>query len=294
MTTQDHSDSTVRDRTAATTLSRRRMLQTTATAVVGSAWISSTSGSVAADTDEIMELDLRDGVPPVTDAPQNEDEVVFNVHGYTGSSASVQEAATFQETARSLGYTETVTAVTWDDSGLPSSAESSARATGETFATWLENYLNENPDTTIRILGHSMGGIVQMETLAAIDGAFTIDTADSIGSYEVSDAPCDDGDFYDAIRESAAEVHNYYSTNDSIARLGNGPADCGGWFSSGTTPDNYEDVDVSDSVSGHTEFKESEGCVAAIIGNYSANVDRSTPVGDGGTDDGDDSSWWWW
>lgn len=291
MSSNTESESTAENRAETTGVSRRRMLQTTATAVVGSAWLSA-SGSVAADTDEIMELDLRNGVPAVTDAPQGEDEVVFNVHGYTGSSASVSQAAQLQDTARSLGYTETITAVTWDDSGLPSSAERSARATGGTFATWLENYLNENPDTTIRLLGHSMGGIVQMETLAAIDGSFVIDTADSIGSYEVADGPCEDGDFYDAIRESAAEVHNYYSTNDSIARLGSDSADCGGWFGGGTTPDSYEDVDVSDSVPDHTSYKESTGCVSAIIDNYSANVDRTTPVGDGGSDDGDDG-WGW-
>ncbi|MDF9746897.1 alpha/beta hydrolase [Natrinema salsiterrestre] len=249
-------------------VSRRGLLRTTATAVVAGTGLSVASGSVAADTDEIMEVDFRGGVPPISDAPQGEDEVVFVVHGYTGSSDSVAGAETFQQTARSVGYTETVTAVTWDDSGLPWSAEDSARETGDLFAGWLEDYTNANPDTTIRILGHSMGGIVQMETLAAIDGAFTVDTADSIGSYEESDAPCECGDFYDAIRDSAGEVHNYYSTNDWIAKLGGGPADCSGWYCDDTLPDNYEDVDVSDSVSGHSAYKESAGCVSKIVDNY--------------------------
>jgi len=161
-----------------------------------------------------------------------------------------------------------VTAVTWDDSGLPHSAAAGARDTGDMFASWLGDYKNANPDTTIRILGHSMGGIVQMETLAAIGGSFTVETADSIGSYEVADGPCESGNFYDAIQNSAGEVRNYYSTNDSIARLGSGPADCGGWFSDGTTPSNYWDVDVSDSVPDHTSYKESSGCVSKIVSNY--------------------------
>ncbi|AGB31881.1 hypothetical protein C488_06620 [Natrinema pellirubrum DSM 15624] len=267
MTHEKHTDSTAGN-SETTTLSRRRMLRTTAATVVAGTGLSVASGSVAADTDEIMEVDFRYGTPSIDDAPQNEDEVVFNVHGYTGSSASVSEAATFQQTARDLGYTETVTAVTWDDSGLPWSAEASARDTGDAFAAWLGDYTNANPNTTIRILGHSMGGIVQMETLAAIGGAFTVETADSIGSYEVDDAPCESGDFYDAIESSAGAVHNYYSTNDSIARLGSGPADCGGWFSDGETASNYADVDVSDAVPDHTSYKESSGCVSAIIDNY--------------------------
>lgn len=268
MAAEEHANSTAENSDAPTTVSRRRMLQTTATVIATGTGLSVASGSVAADTDEIMEVDFRYGTPSISDAPQGEDEVVFNVHGYTGSSASVSEAETFQQTARDLGYTETVTAVTWDDGGLPSSAESSARDTGDMFASWLGDYKNANPDTTIRILGHSMGGIVQMETLAAIGGSFTVETADSIGSYEVADGPCESGDFDDAIRSSAGEVHNYYSTNDSIARLGSGPADCGGWFSDGTTPANYSDVDVSSSVPGHTSYKESSGCVSKIINNY--------------------------
>lgn len=249
-------------------VSRRRLLGTAATAVVTGAGLSAASGSAAAEPDEIAEIDFRDGVPDVTDAPQNEAEVVFKIHGYTSSSASVERAATFRDTARAVGYDGAVTAVTWDDSGLPSSAMQRARDTGDPFAAWLADYTDANPSTTIRLLGHSMGGIVQLETLAAIDGAFTVATADSIGSFAASDAPCGDGAFFDAIRASAGAVHNYYSTNDGVARLGSGPADCGGWFGDGTTPDNYDDVDVSDSVSNHSAYRAETGCVSAIVDNY--------------------------
>ncbi|WP_226479529.1 alpha/beta hydrolase [Natrinema amylolyticum] len=268
MTTNHHSNSTAENGDSTTPVSRRRLLGSTAATVVASVGLSVASGSVAADTDGIAELDFRDGVPDVTDAPQDETEVVFKIHGYTSSSASVERAATFRETARTVGYDESVTAVTWDDSGLPTTAVQSARDTGQLFAAWLADYTDANPSTTIRILGHSMGGIVQMETLAAIDGEFTVATADGIGSFEASDAPCEDGPFFDAIQASADAVHNYYSTNDGVARLGSGPADCGGWFSDGTTPDNYIDVDVSDSVSDHSAYRAETGCVSAIVDNY--------------------------
>ncbi|ELY82925.1 alpha/beta hydrolase [Natrinema gari] len=263
MPANEHTDSTAANSDSTARVSRRRLLGSAAT-IVASAGLSVASGSVAADTDGIAELDFRDGVPDVTDAPQDVAEVVFKIHGYTSSSASVERAATFRETARAVGYDEPVTAVTWDDSGLPTSAMQSARDTGELFATWLGDYTDANPSTTIRILGHSMGGILQLETLAAIDGAFTVATADSIGSFEASDAPCEDGPLADAVRASAGAVHNYYSTNDGIARLGSGPADCEG----GATPANYHDIDVSDSVSEHSAYRKETGCVSAIVDNY--------------------------
>ncbi|MCU4799862.1 alpha/beta hydrolase [Halobacteria archaeon HArc-gm2] len=255
--------------------SRRDLLKTAGASVVGAVGLNAVTSPGAADTDEIRELDLRDGVPPVTDAPQGEDEVVFNVHGYSASSLSVSEARRLQGTLREAGNTETVTAVTWDDSGGPFGALSNARDQGGVFADWMAAYLEENPKTTIRVLGHSMGGIVTFEFLAGADGRFTVANADSIGSYVASDAPCDGSEYHDAIDAAAKSVGNYYSTNDGIARLGGGPASC----SSGALPSNYADVDVSDSVSGHTTYKTSSGCVQAIVDNYVSGVDR----GNGGT-----------
>lgn len=119
-----------------------------------------------------------------------------------------------------------------------------------------------------------MGGIVTMETIAAINGAFVIENADFIGSYEVDDAPCEGKGYYDAISNSCLHMGNYYNTSDDIARLGSGEADCSGWWSSGTTPDNYYDHDVSDYVFGHMDYKESLGCVQMIIDNHSGEVSR--------------------
>ncbi|ELY80343.1 alpha/beta hydrolase [Natrinema pallidum] len=268
MPANEHTNSTAANSDSTARVSRRRLLGSAAATIVASAGVSIASGSVAADTDGIAELDFRDGVPDVTDAPQDVAEVVFKIHGYTSSSDSVERAATFRETARAVGYDEAVTAVTWDDSGLPTSAIQSARDTGDLFATWLGDYTDANPSTTIRILGHSMGGILQLETLAAIDGAFTVATADSIGSFEASDAPCENGPFADAIRMSAGAVHNYYSTNDGLAKLGSGPADCDGGSSDDATPANYDDIDVSDAVSDHSAYRKETGCVSAIVNNY--------------------------
>jgi predicted alpha/beta hydrolase family esterase len=295
------------------------MLKATAVAAVGAGAVATTTGPSVADTDQIMEVDFRGGTPPISDAPQGEDEVLFSIHGYTGSSQSVSQSRTLQQTARGQGYQETVTAVTWDDSGFAGAAESSARETGGRFATWMDDYLSANPSTNIRIVGHSMGGIVTMEMIAAIDGSYEVENADFIGSYEVSDAPCEGSSYFDAIESSCRHMGNYYSTNDSIARLGAGPAECGGggggWWGGGgggggTTASNYSDYDCTASVSSHTDYKASPGCVSQIISNFNADIDRggsggsdggsggsdggSTDGGstDGGSTDGGTGGWW--
>jgi hypothetical protein len=252
-------------------LSRRAVLAATTSAVAG-AVVVGTADTATADTDEIMEIDLRDGVPPVSDAPQDEDEVVFNVHGYTGSDQSVADTAELQGTMRELGYPETLAAVTWDDSGFPWQAEWQARSQGGVFADWMTQFLEANPQTNVRILGHSMGGIVTYEMLSSANGRFEVENADTIGSYEESDAPCEGTEFHGSIDAAARFVGNYYSTDDGIARLGDGPASC----SSGL-PENYQDVDVSDSVSSHTSYKSSQGCVQAIVDNYVPGIDRGDP-----------------
>ncbi len=280
MQEHDHPQSTGEQSSSTGGTDRRTFLKTTATAAAAVAGVGATMGSAAADTDTIMEVDLRGGIPPVSAAPQGEDEVIFNIHGYTGSSASVSQSATLRDTIRGLGNTETVTAVTWDDSGLPSSAESSARQQGADFADWLEGYIQANPGTTIRILGHSMGGIVTYEMLAAAEGRFRVANADTIGSYEVTDAPCSGSAFHTGIENVANFVGNYYSTNDSIARLGSGPADCG--WGGGSLPSNYADVDVSGSVGSHTTYKASTGFGQAYLSNFAPPVDRGGGGGGSG------------
>jgi len=208
----------------------------------------------------------------------------------------VSQAEQFASTAEDLGYDGSVAAVTWDDGGLPSTAESNARETGGRLATYLEDYLDQNPDTAVRVLGHSMGGFVTVEMTAA-PSRHQVENADMIGSDEEVDAPCE-GNFYDPIASNGSGMYNYHSSNDSIARLGQEGAQCGGggWWGSGgggDTPDNYEDVDVSASVGSHFGYKSSEGCVQQILDNHEPLIDRGGGT-DGGTDGGSDDGGGWW
>ena len=272
-----HTDSSTDDVSEGTT--RRSVLRAGAAAAVTASGLAVASDAATAQwwQPDVDEVDLRDGVPDVDVAPQGEAEVVFNVHGYSGSSASRSQTRTLRSTLEGLGYETSYAAVTWDDSGGPISALAGARDAGDRFAAWLDDYLAANPSTDVRVLGHSMGGIVTMETLAGIDGHFRIENADQIGSYVSADAVCEGGRFYEPIADSCAAAYNYHSSNDRIARLGSDGAECVDWYGSGgSPPDNYADVDVSEYVRSHLSYKRSDGCVAAIADNWESteSVDR--------------------
>lgn len=250
---------------------RRGLLRTASAAVVGVS-IAGAASEVDARSTRIPELDFRGGVPPVSEAPQGRQEVVFHAHGYSESNESVDAAGEFRATARELGYEGTVAAVTWDDGG---GATGNARETGADLAGWLDDFRRENPETTVRLLGYSMGALVVMEAVNAIDGAFTVANADMIGSYERADAPCRGSGYYDAIESSCLGMYNYWSGNDGIARLGSaGGATCDG----AETPPNYADVDVTDAVGSHRGYRLSTGCVREILDNYEEPTGDSLSV----------------
>lgn len=244
-------------------LSRRSVLKSASVTAVGASLVGTIPTSSTAQ-EEIKEVDFRDGSPPVSAGPQGRDEVLFQIHGYTESGESVQEAEVIRDATREFGYEGAVAAVTWDDSGFPGSAEQTARDTGPTFAEWLESYKNENPDTTIRLLSYSMGAALMMEAINAIDGSFTIANADMIGSYARSDSPCAGSGYVDAIESSTIGMYNYWSANDGIARLGSSGASC----SASETADNYTDVEVTEFVGGHSGYRGSSGCIELLVENF--------------------------
>lgn len=244
------------------TTTRRGLLRTASVAAVGTAALGAAGVQTAAAEPEITEVDLRGGAPPVSEGPQNRDEVVFCVHGYAESSLSVRRARQFRDTARELGYEGAVTAVTWNDFGFPPTAEGNARDDGETLAEWIGSFREATPDTTIRLLGYSMGGIVVMETLRSIDGAFSVANADMIGSYVRASTPCEES-VADAIEQSCVGMYNYWSARDGVARLGSSGAAC-----SSVPAANYTDVDATDTVSGHIDYRQNTDCVEQILDNH--------------------------
>jgi pimeloyl-ACP methyl ester carboxylesterase len=267
------------------TATRRAVLRRTATGAVGAAGATLVSGSATAQS-SVSVLDIRESVPGQSVAPQGEDEIVLYVHGWQGTRNAAGQAGSLKDTMRANGYDQPVIGVKWRAKHLiPSESVQAAAEDATRLADWLTTYIETNPETNIRTVGHSMGGIVTAEYLKELDGDVVVDTASMIGAYIDANSVCEGNEYHATMENSAAEVYNYYSTNDSIAKIGSTGASC----DPAATPDTYTDVDVSESVGGHTAYKSSDGCVTKIIEDFTADVDRDGGGGDG-SDDGDNGS----
>lgn len=267
------------------TATRRAILRTTATAAVGASGAAAVSGTATAQS-SLPVLDIRESVPDRSVAPQGAAELVVYIHGWQGTGNAAGQAQSLKDTMNANGYDQSVVGVKWRAKHLlPFESERAAAKDATRLADWLTTYIEANPETKVRTVGHSMGGIVTAEYLKALDSAVVVDTASMIGAYIDAGSVCDGNEYYEPMENSAAEVYNYYSTNDGIAKIGSSGASC----ESSATPENYTDVDVSESVGGHTAYKPSDGCVTKIVEDFTADVDRDGS-GDGGSDDGGSGS----
>ncbi|ELY46883.1 esterase/lipase family protein [Natronorubrum tibetense] len=273
-------------------LNRRCLLRATSAAAVGAVGVGAASTSVSAGevkdcTDwpveapaDYPEVDLT-GTPSESNIPHGVDEICIYVHGWNGMKSSENQAYTYETALGQNGYGAPVVAATWDaDTANFWGAESNADTAGQRLADWLRDYRAANPSTTIRLTGHSLGGRVSLATLNALGGDEVIDTVALLGAAVNDDTVCDDGEYADGITHSAHVVYNYHSRDDDTvctlyglqtwgSGVGCDGADCGGWFSSGSTPDSYHDRDVTAQVDGHCEFMRPDiGCVPQIVNDF--------------------------
>ncbi|WP_436346717.1 esterase/lipase family protein [Natronorubrum sp. FCH18a] len=280
-----------------TTVSRRQVLRTTAVAAVGGAGLAGASGSTAATgftgcdewlnaPAEYPEIDLTGGNPSASnfEALEDESELVVFVHGWLGLETSTDQAYTLEQALEEAEYDAPVVAASWEaDTRNYWRAESTTETAGRRLASWLASDRAALEERTVRLVGHSLGGRLCLETLTALDGEAAVDTVALVGTAADDDSVCTDGEYAYGIDASGGTVSNYHSENDdsvcygydlqSLASgLGCAGSDCdGGWVTddSGSVPDNYTDVDVTDAVDDHCDYTKPEvGCVPQIVAGF--------------------------
>ncbi|GAB7018649.1 esterase/lipase family protein [Halostagnicola bangensis] len=279
------------------TVSRRRILRTTAVTAVGSAGLAGITGSASATgftgcedwenaPAEYPEIDLTTGNPSAANFEDLEDEselVVF-VHGWLGLETSTDQAYTLERALEENEYDAPVAAASWEaDTRNYWRAESRTETAGQRLASWLESDRVDLDETTVRLVGHSLGGRACLETLTALGGEVVIETVTLVGTAADDDSVCTEGAYAYGIDASAEGVYNYHSENDDSvcygydlqslsSGLGCGGADCSGGLlgdDSGSTLDNYTDVDVTDEVDDHCAYtKSGVGCVSQIVDDF--------------------------
>ena len=279
-----------------TTVSRRRLLRTTAATAVGGAGLAGATGTASASgftgCEEWLEapaaypeIDLTGGNPSAInfDALEDADELVVSVHGWLGLETSTDQAHTLERALEENEYDVPVAAASWEaDTRNYWRAEATTEAAGRRLASWLAADRVDLEGTTIRLVGHSLGGRVCLETLSALGGEETVESVALVGTAADDDSVCTDGEYVDGIDASAEVVYNYHSEDDrsvcygydvqSLASgLGCVGADCdGGWFADGgSITENYSDVDVTDEVDDHCDYTKPEvGCVGRMVENF--------------------------
>jgi len=249
-------------------------------------------------TDWTEELDARidvSGDQPAPDGPIPEDgDLVLCVHGFLGegrldavSVSGAHQAAAFQvaldeEFAAAEVESPPVVAVMWGSSTVWTRAKQRTRAAGATLAAWLE--ANRDRYDSVTIVGHSLGARVTLWALQALDSV-TVDSVALLGAAVSPDSVCTQ---YCRAIETRVEgpVYNYYSENDAAVcylyrltelspGLGCRGSDCGGgMLDSSRLPENYVDVDVTESVHNHRDYYrpsaeafDGESCVDTLVAN---------------------------
>ena len=275
------------------TANRRTLLKTTGTTLVGGAGLAAASGSGSAQVlgPEVISVDdglfgwSADGSLPVTD------ELLVFIHGWFGDTTVSSQASDVESSLESGGYSpdETV-AIEWPATNLNFiGAEADTENVGEVTAGLIEEFYDSGGGN-VRLVGHSLGGRCVLWTATKLSSGYQIETVAPLGAAADGSEVC--GSPWNAGLDSACEVRNYHSNNDStVGSAYGGFGDTAlGTEGAGCDPaPNYTDVDVTASVGSHLAYLGD-----SMVGSDLAGAINSGSCDDNndGDDDGDDG-WGW-
>ncbi len=199
------------------------------------------------------------------------DEVALFVHGWLIDDADADTTfGIVRDTLRAVSYDAPLVGFEWDadqvywfDDWYPS--VEIARRNGGKLARFLADFRRANPDTAVRVIGHSLGTAVvlaALESLAADDHPTgdwdgVVESVTLLGAALDDEAPTAVGEYGEAVETRADEIDNFHTTADErLARgyrsvafddpLGTVGAD-------GPTPTGYEDHRAA-SVRDHLDY----------------------------------------
>lgn len=243
-----------------TTVRRRTVLKGLGAAAVTGAGVTGMAGSASArSSSEVTVIDFEetrdgnfeaDGELPVVD------ELFVFVHGWFGNSSNESQTVAVVNSLKAAGYSpDAVVSIDWPASNpwYPD-AESDTEGVGAAMADLIEGFTDGGGN--VRLTGHSLGGRVVYWTATDVGSGNEIDTIGAMGTAADGRTVCPDGMWYEGIADNPGPVRNYHSHHDRVVGtaygvggipLGNDGAPCDG-------ASNYEDVDVTSSVSNHLDY----------------------------------------
>lgn len=259
---------------------RRRLLQRTGATVASVTGLAAANGTVSAQSSDGVEEFNLDGLGAADELPSSdESELVIYLHGGGASSTADEQGQSLEDGLADAGYDTTVVAGVFSTTSVGIGDETSDAA--ETLAELIEDY-DETTGGTIRLVGYSLGGILTMQTLNALDD-ITLETAASLGTGAPGSTVCEDEEYDDGIANNTDEFRVLVSEDDDAVQLMDAmEPDCGGLFGGGSPPGTLTMVDVTDDVDDHLVYLESDVVMADLAESF-----------DGDGDDGNDNGFGW-
>lgn len=202
------------------------------------------------------------------------DEVVVFVHGWLDKSpADDGTFETFEQALTAEGYDAPVVGYSWDaDTWLTRwwQATEIAELNGPKLAAFLEDLTAESPETSVRLVGHSLGGRLVLSALQAYEGT-AVDSVSLLGAAVNADDIAVGGEYGETIADGTAAVDNFWYEDDAILEYAYSLAEwdsaVGQVGSDGEQPATYTDHKVD--VGSHGEFYEADGgCIDEVVETF--------------------------
>ncbi len=201
------------------------------------------------------------------DLPEEPDELLVHVHGWQNDrDCGIDAIETTAETYEDVEYEGTVTGLTWDSEYAWWNAKEIAEKNALKLAAFLREFAEDNPDTEIRLQGHSLGARVLAETVLELhesddeDDELVTSVVFLAGAID-DDSVSLDGEYGEAIESVVDHAENFWMEDDSVlnwayetyewtSAIGNAGSD-------GEAPDNYTDHEITRDI-GHSDHYQDE------------------------------------
>ncbi|RLM97600.1 DUF726 domain-containing protein [Haloarcula sp. Atlit-7R] len=209
-------------------------------------------------------------------------ELVIFVHGWSLGETDARDAAyTCQIGLEANEYDQFTVGFTWDadmGDGIGwSEGVAIAEQNGPKLAQWVVDH-NDSGGLPVRILGHSLGAKVAVETMASLHEREREDAVESIALLggAIGDSVVEVDETYgESIKYATASFDNFHKDDDVVLGTAFSAAEWTeavgekGVQSPEDAPGNYADYDVTAAVADHNSYYEpGEGCLPAVVETF--------------------------
>jgi len=231
------------------------------------------------------EYDVEGTIPGYTDG-RSPEEILFWPNAWDKSREDVNRRfPNYVDSLERAGYDGPSVVFEWpsdDPAYLWLVTAEKARRAGRKFGQFLQDYRRQNPETTIRVVGFSLGSTVALSAGGSLhdrgwDGE--VDQLALLGAATGDEELSLDGEYGPGCRAVYGEVDSFYKTDDSTLSRQFAIVERNGALGTagieGPPPENYEEHQV-DWVDGHDLYWSYErGCIRSVVAEWTDDDARA-------------------